>query len=122
MAQAILAVLISFVVFITILLFFIKHRQRMPYYQVDQEGCIKVLQEAVSGSLLERDWHIFIGMQVRYDNEIEALRLACLEVDDRHVINTVTKNGKVYMVFSKQGTLVLQDLLDHWQHKKDYLA
>ncbi|MGB2065234.1 MAG: hypothetical protein ACPHUL_08755, partial [Marinomonas gallaica] len=79
MAQAILAVLISFVVFITILLFFIKHRQRMPYYQVDQEGCIKVLQEAVSGSLLERDWHIFIGMQVRYDNEIEALRLACLE-------------------------------------------
>lgn len=94
----------------------------MPYYQVDQEGCVKLLQAAVAGTLLERNWHVFIGMEVRYNSEIESLRVACLNIDEHHVVNTVAKNGQIYMVFSKQGTLMLQALLDDWRHKINYLA
>lgn len=94
----------------------------MPYYQIDRVGCVQLLEQAVAGDLLERDWHVFIGMSVRYDVEIEALRYTCIEVDDEHVINTILKNGQSYVVFSKKGLLILQDLLEDWRHRVDYLA
>lgn len=122
MAQVLLAVLISFVLFVFILVFFIKHKQRMPYYQVDQAGCVRLLQQAVAGELLEQDWYVFIGIGVRYDLEIEQLRQQCIVIDESHVINSVTKNGQNYVVFSKQGLSELQQLLEEWQHKVDYLA
>ncbi len=122
MAQIILAVLVSFVLFASILVFFIKHKQRMPYYQIDRVGCVLLLEQAVAGELLERDWHVFIGMSVRYDVEIETLRYTCIEVDDKHVINTVMKSGQSYVVFSKKGLAILQDLLEDWRHRVDYLA
>ncbi|SBS34055.1 hypothetical protein MAQ5080_02762 [Marinomonas aquimarina] len=122
MAQVLLAILISFVLFVSILVFFIKHKQRMPYYQIDQAGCVQLLRQAVDGELLERDWHVFIGISVRYDAEIEQLRLQCIVIDENHVINSVTKKGQNYVVFSKQGLSELQALLEEWQHKVDYLA
>lgn len=120
--QFLLLVLISFVVFCAILIFFIKHQQRVPYYQIDTQTCVNILKLAVEGGLLEKDWHVFIGMSVRYDDEIETLRAACLEIDEAYVINTRISDGKVYVVFSKQGILCLQALLDEWQHKVNYLA
>ena len=122
MAQMLLAILISFMLFASVLVFFIKHRQRMPYYQIDQAGCVRLLKQAVEGELLERDWHVFIGIGVRYDLEIEHLRLQCIEIDENHVINSVTKKGQTYVVFSRQGLSELQSLLEEWQHKVDYLA
>lgn len=120
--QILLGTLIGFVLLVGLLVFFIKHQQRAPYYQLDAKGCVKVLKQAVSGELLERDWHVFIGMSVRYDREIEALRYECALIDEECAINTHCKDAKVYVVFSKQGILRLQDLLDEWQHKVDYLA
>ena len=83
---------------------------------------MRLLRQAVEGELLERDWHVFIGMGVRYDLEIEQLRLHCIVIDENHVINSVTKMGQTYVVFSKQGLSELHALLDEWQHKEDYLA
>lgn len=122
MAQIILSVLISFVLFVSILVFFIKHKQRMPYYQIDRVGCVKLLEQAVAGELLERDWYVFIGMSVRYDNEIENLRHICTEIDENHVINSMKINSQSYVVFSKHGQVQLMALLVEWTNKVDYLA
>ncbi|MBM6552159.1 hypothetical protein [Marinomonas ostreistagni] len=120
--EALLAFLISFVLFAVIVVFFIKHQQRVPYYQMDAEACVRILRQAVEQELLEREWHIFIGMQVRYDNEIETLRGQCIAIDELHAMNTRVSQGMVYVVFSQAGLEKLAELLDEWQHKVDYLA
>lgn len=122
MAQALLAFLISFVIFAAIVVFFIKHQQRVPYYQMDANACVRILRQAVAQELLEQEWHIFIGMQVRYDSDIEALRGQCIEIDELYKVNTRVEGGKVYVVFSQAGLEKLAELLDEWQHKVDYLA
>lgn len=121
-AQALLAFVISFILFALVVVFFIKHQQRVPYYQMDASACVVILRQAVSQTLLERDWHVFIGMEVRYDDEIEALRARCITIDDQYVINTRTEQNKVYVVFSQTGLELLAELLDEWQHKVDYFA
>ncbi|RDL42716.1 hypothetical protein DN730_17960 [Marinomonas piezotolerans] len=120
--QLALGAFIGFVLLISLLVFFVKHQHRAPYYQLDAKGCVAILNDAVNGDLLEYEWHIFIGMTVRYDAEIEALRCECACIDDEFVINTFYKDGKAYVVFAKEGLLRLQTLLDEWQHKVDYLA
>ncbi|MFD1381819.1 hypothetical protein ACFQ45_00410 [Rhodanobacter aciditrophus] len=120
--QILIGTFVCFLLLVVLLVFFIKHKQRAPYYQLDANGCVKVLREAVEQRLLERDWHVFIGMSVRYDQEIEALRHECAVIDEECVVNTQCKDGKVYVVFSKQGILRLKHLLDEWQHKAEYLA
>lgn len=120
--QIVLAVFIGFLLLSALLLFFVRYQARLPYYQIDRSKCVALLQHAVQGTLLENEWCVFIGMQVRNDEEIEQLRLQCFEIDEQYVINTIVTNGKTYMVFSKQGIAELQGLLDEWQNKVEYLA
>ncbi|WP_460755874.1 hypothetical protein [Marinomonas epiphytica] len=104
------------------MLFYVRHKSKIPYYQFSEKDCVSLLHRAVEGSLLERDWHVFIGMSIRDNKDLESLRETCIFIDDSYVKRTRLLNGQQYMVFNKNGVLLLETLLDEWRHKVLYEA
>lgn len=121
-AQLLISFILCFCVLAALMLFYIKHQSKVPYYRLDQRFCVELLDKAVKGELLEREWNVFIGMGIRDNAQFEALREACFMIDEEYKKGTERVNGKVYVRFKRAGTEQLNVLLDEWRHKVNYTA
>lgn len=65
-----------------LMVFFIRHQSKMPYYRISQADCIMMLDKAINGTLPELEWHAFIGMSIRDNDNLEALREQCCWLDE----------------------------------------
>ena len=83
----------------------------MPYYRVDHSYCSFLLQHAIDGNLPCTDWYLFIGAVNLTSEELEALRLACIEIDEECTKESVMVNGKFCMNFNQKGKAELALLL-----------
>lgn len=104
-------VLIVFSLFSLVFYFFYKFRSSMPYYRVDHSYCCFLLKHAIVGDLPCADWYLFIGAVNLTSEELEELRLACIEIDEEHTKESVMVNGKACMQFSSEGRQALASLL-----------
>ncbi|MGB5996786.1 MAG: hypothetical protein WBG31_05680 [Marinomonas sp.] len=104
------------------MVFYLKHKSKVPYYRLNQSDCTVLLEKAVNGVLLEYDWNVFIGMTIRDNEQFERLREVCLMIDDEHKKGAQLIGGKLYVRFSKAGVKQLASLLDEWRHKVHYAA
>lgn len=120
--QLLISILVCFVLFLGLIVFYARHQARVPYYRFDQKQSVNLLTKAVNGELLEQEWHVFIGMSIRDDKEIEVLREQCCLLDETCVKGTQLISGKTYVLFTQEGLLQLKKLLDEWKHKTHYMA
>ena len=104
-------VLIVFSLFALVFYFFYKFRSSMPYYRVDRSYCCFLLQHAITGDLPCTDWYLFIGAVNLTSEELEVLRLACIEIDEDYSKESVMVNGRMCMRFSAGGKRELGVLL-----------
>jgi hypothetical protein len=104
-------VLIIFSLFALVFCFFYKFRSSMPYYRVDQSYCCFLLQHAIAGDLPCTDWYLFIGAVNLTSEDLEMLRLACVEIDEEFSKESVMVNGKFCMNFNQKGEAELALLL-----------
>jgi hypothetical protein len=104
-------VLIVFSLFSLVFYFFYRFRSSMPYYRVDNSYCCFLLQHAIAGDLPCTDWYLFIGAVNLTSEELEVLRLACIEIDEDCSRESVMVNGKACMRFSSEGKQALANLL-----------
>ena len=115
-----IAIMASFTVLVGLFIFYASHRQRLPYYQVDHQYCVQLLEHAVAGDLPSAQWDYFTGMSIQHSSQLESLRLLCLEIDERYVTGRHTVKGCVCVTFSAAGQQALLSLLDEWRHKVDF--
>ena len=120
--QLLVSISFLFLLLVLLVLFFIRHQSKVPYYRLTQERCVTLLEKAVQGVLPEYEWHAFIGMTVRDDDVLDDLREQCLLVDELGVKGTQLINGRVCIIFNKKGIYQLEILLDEWQHKSNYIV
>lgn len=119
MAELFISIGSLFFLLVGLMVFFIRHQSKVPYYRPTQDQCIDMLNKALKGCLPEYEWHAFIGMSVRGDDALESLREHCMLIDEIGVKGTERIAGRLCVVFNKYGVDRLEQLLDEWQHKSD---
>lgn len=120
--QLLVSIVFLFLLLILLVLFFIRHQSKVPYYRLTQEQCVALLKRAIQGVLPEYEWHAFLGMTVRDDDALDELRERCLLIDEFGIKGTQLINGQLCISFNKKGLSQLELLLDEWQHKLHYLV
>lgn len=120
--QLLVSISFLFLLLVSLVLFFIRHQSKVPYYRLTQDQCVTLLKKAIQGVLPEYEWHAFIGMTVRDDDALDELRERCLQIDELGVKGTQLINSQVCITFNKKGISQLEILLDEWQHKSKYLV
>jgi len=109
-------ILIAFGAFSSVFFFFYKFKASLPYYRIDKSYCRFLLQHAIKGDLPCVDWYLFIGELNLLSKELEQLRLACFDIDEQYVRESVVQNAKACMRFSRQGESELSALLEKLSH------
>lgn len=122
MSALILSILVSFLLFLSMLLFFVFYKQRLPYYRVQRSDCLALLQQAAAGRVPVQDWDVFLGMSIRDSEHLESLRLRCLEIDELHRIGQKQVAGVDCAHYSQAGLKALAELLDEWSHNTNMTA
>ena len=122
LVQLLVSISFLFLLLISLVLFYIRHQSKVPYYRLTQDQCVTLLQKAIQGVLPEYEWHAFLGMTVRDDDALDELRERCLLIDEFGVKGTQLENGQPCIIFNKKGVSQLELLLDEWQHKSKYLV
>jgi hypothetical protein len=122
LVQLLVSISFLFLLLVSLVLFFIRHQSKVPYYRLTQNQCVNLLKRAIQGVLPEYEWHAFIGMTVRDDDVLDELREQCLQIDELGVKGTQLINGQVCIIFNKKGISQLEILLDDWQHRSNYLV
>lgn len=113
---------LCFLLLLVLLLFYIRHIYRVPYYRFTQADAVKLLERAILGELPEREWTVFIGMEIRDNPGLESLRECCIFIDESCVKSNCYVNGQSCVIFNKDGLAQLDELLDEWRYKSQYDA
>jgi len=116
----IISIAACFLVFVGLLLFYIKYNQQLPYYRINKNYCLRLLEHAIAGDLPISDWHFFIGMTVTHSEHLDELRQKCFDVDEQYVTGSRLVNSQACVSFSKEGKKELRALLDEWKFKTDF--
>lgn len=106
-------ILVAFGAFASVFFFFYRFKRSLPYYRIDNTYCRFLLKHAIAGDLPCVDWYLFIGALNLLSDELEQLRLACFDIDEQYARESVTRNNKACMRFSKQGECELSELLQN---------
>ena len=120
--QLIVSAVLLCLLLLGLVLFYVKRPTKLPYYIFSPQDCIEFLTKAIKGELLEHEWHAFIGMALRGDEELEKLRKSCLFIDEYCVKRTHLLHNRKCLAFDDEAKSQLQELLDEWRHKVSYVA
>lgn len=120
--ELLISAFVFFVLLMGLMMFFVRHQSKLPYYRQSQVDCVVMLEKALAGKLPEFEWHAFIGLSIRDNESLDTLRERCCWIDEFETKGTQLVNGRLCVSFSKKGRKELEKLLDEWQHKADYLV
>lgn len=59
-------------------------RVSTPRYRLQREQVIRLLELVQDERATAADWTVFTGIPLRHDPELEALRLRCLDIEERY--------------------------------------
>lgn len=79
-----LTLLMTFIVVLVATVVFV--RVGSPVYQLKKHNVEALLTMVVQGEATENDWHVFLGVPIRHNEQLEALRLKCCEISEREYI------------------------------------
>ncbi len=115
-----ISILACFLVFVGLLLFYVKYKQQLPYYRINRNYCLHLLEHAIAGDLPVSDWHFFIGMTITHSANLDMLRQRCFDIDEQYVTGSHLVNSQACVLFSKAGKKELKAVLDEWKFKTDF--
>jgi len=83
-----LLILLAFVLFI---------KFSPPVYRLEKKNILTLLTLVVEGQATENDWEVFLGLPIRHNDQLEAIRLLCCDISEREYIGgsgyLLTKKG-----------------------------
>jgi hypothetical protein len=88
-------------------LFFLFRWVKTPYYRVDRQRMIDILEMVLTGQATENDWRLTFGMSIRHQPVLEPLRQQCLDIEEKYFIG----ESKPPYLFSKEGLTELEKVL-----------
>jgi len=100
---------LTFIVILSVLIVLIK--VRTPRYQLQRDNIICLLIMVTEGKATENDWSVFTAIPLRHDEALEAVRLRCIEIEEREY----TGNARPPYLFSKKGIAELRVILEELQ-------
>lgn len=62
-----------------------------PVYRLTEKNLLALFELALSGEATESDWEIFIAVPIRYDDDLEKIRLACEALTDKKAVYADSK-------------------------------
>ncbi|MFT7224066.1 MAG: hypothetical protein ACI82Z_001615 [Cellvibrionaceae bacterium] len=75
-----------------------------PWYRVDAERMLRVIELVLTGQATINHWYATFGMTIRHNSELELIRLRCIEVEEKHLID----NDNSGYLFEKAGLDTLE--------------
>ncbi len=102
-----IALTIFFSVLIHFDLFLVLSKIKTPYYRVDQQQMIHVLEMVLTGQATDNNWQMTFGMVIRHSPELETIRQQCLDIEEVCYIGNQTS----LHLFSEQGLAQLRTVL-----------
>ncbi len=79
-----LTLLMTFIVVLVAIVVFV--RIGTPVYQLKKHNVETLLTLVVAGEATDNDWQVFLGVPIRHNEHLEALRLRCCEISEREYI------------------------------------
>ena len=120
--ELLVSIISLFLLLASLMVFFIRHKSKVPYYRLTKTQCVDLLVSAAQGRLPEHEWYAFIGINIRDNKALDVLREQCLLLDECGVRGTCLVDGQSCVSFNKGGIQRLETLLDEWRFKTDYLV
>ncbi|WP_163833226.1 hypothetical protein [Spartinivicinus ruber] len=80
MAVWLTTILLASLITVSVVLLLLK--VRTPRYRVERAKAKTLLYDIVNGRASEEDWQIFISIPIYNDEQLEAIRQRCLQLDE----------------------------------------
>lgn len=77
---------------------------KAPVYRLNKGNLIQLFELALAGDATERDWDVFLEMPIRYDDQLEQIRLECIELTEKEAA-TINSKGRLYLNEKARGSL-----------------
>lgn len=77
-----------------------------PTYRIDRNNIITLLELVLAGDATENDWHVFIGVPLRHDRELQDIQKRCAALTE-----TEYTGAQGDRLFSSRGLAELTKLL-----------
>lgn len=90
------------------LLFGLFYYLKRPYYRIDKQQMVHVLQLVVVGEASENDWNMTFGLVIRHSPELESIRQRCITIEEKWYIG----HRKPPYLFAPQGLIELKQVLE----------
>lgn len=76
-----LTLLLTFIFVLFAIVFFIKIAP--PVYRLEKTNIVALLNLVIEGKATDNDWEVFLGVPIRHNDELEAVRMQCAEISER---------------------------------------
>jgi hypothetical protein len=84
-----------------------------PVYWLERRNVIALLDMVMAGEASESDWHVFTGVPIRHNPELEAIQRRCLEIAEREYVG-----GRGYL-FTEAGIEEIRELLEDIRRREE---
>lgn len=79
-----ITLLLTFVVIFSAFILFIKIAP--PVYRLEKSNVIALLVLVVEEKATDSDWDVFLGVSIRHDDQLEAIRVHCCDISEREYL------------------------------------
>lgn len=89
---------------------------KAPTYRPSREQVVELLQAVLEGRARQSHWDLFIGMPIRHDEALEAVRVECVTLHEGLDGSAPAREGLDGYIYDRAGREriadILQNLLD----------
>lgn len=78
--------LVAVTTFVLLLIFLGLVYLKAPVYRLTKSNFIRLFELVLAGEANESDWDVFLEVPIRYDDELEGIRLKCVELTEREAV------------------------------------
>ena len=93
-------------------------RVRTPWYRLRRENVVRLFEMVLNGTATAKDWHVFVSMPIRYDPELETIRVRCLAIEEKDLIGKSTGQSQHHHLFTKAGLQELRYILEELKSRE----
>jgi hypothetical protein len=109
----VLTVILSFLIITGVAI--ILSQVRTPSYRLQRKNVITLLKMVLNGTASENDWNVFVSIPIRYDPELERVRLQCLGIEQREFLGNSGGSETKRYLFTNQGLQEINSILSALQ-------
>lgn len=91
--------------FVFLVLVYFGVKSARPTYRINRENVINLLDDVLEGRAKTKDWLVFTAIPIRYDASLEAIRISCLDIEERHLLGDASR-----FLFDRHGLEKLQEI------------